>query len=139
MAENFIDKLFDRSVPGLNKAMDLAWKRNEALVSNIANTETPQYRAADVAFGNELEKAFNQKKDASVLMKTDNQHIDISNASRSHLVPDNTGATKADGNNVDLDMQMAKLAYNNGKYSIAAGLVRKKLRMMRMAIRYAMR
>jgi len=139
MADNFIDKLFDRSVPGLNKAMDLAWKRNEALVSNVTNAETPQYRAVDVNFGNELDKAFNLKRDASMLQKTDSQHLDVSNASKSHLVADNQGATRADGNNVDLDMQMAKLAYNNGKYSIAAGLVRKKLRMMRMAIRYAMR
>lgn len=132
-----IDNLFDHTVPGLVKSMDLALKRNEALASNIANAETPQYRAVDVNFAGELEQAF--QKNSSSLAKTNPKHLDVTSASSAHLIPDLSGATRADGNNVDLDIQMGKMVFNSGKYSLGASLVRKKLHMMRMAIRFAMR
>ncbi len=133
-----IDKLFDRTVPGLEKALDLNWRRNEAITSNIANAETPQYRAVDVDFAGELERAF-QSKNQSALKKTDSKHMDLMSNGSARLVADLSGATKGDGNNVDLDTQMGRLVYNSGKYSIAASMVRKKLRMLRTAVQQAMR
>lgn len=127
-----VDKIFDNTLPGLSKAMDLTWRRNQAITSNIANAETPQYRAVDVNFERELETAFgNPGKD---LKKTDARHMDASGTQQAHLMSDNTGATKADGNNVDIDIQMGKLAYNSGQYSIATNLMRKKLGVLRRLI-----
>ncbi|MEZ4755115.1 MAG: flagellar basal body rod protein FlgB [Bdellovibrionota bacterium] len=132
-----IDKLFDKSVGGLNKALDLRWQRNEALVSNVANSETPGYRATDVTFAGELEQAWEASD--STVKRTNTKHIDISNQGAAHLVADYSGATKQDGNNVDIDIQMAKLMDNTGRYQTSASLVRKKLQMLREAIRLAMR
>lgn len=132
-----IDKVFGPTFPGLKKALDLRWKRNEALTSNIANAETPGYRAVDVNFGSELDKAFQSNN--SQLQKTNSRHIDLTSESRSHVVADNSGVMKADGNNVDLDLQMGRLSLNSGKYSSTASLVRKKIQIMRMAIRQSMR
>ena len=132
----FIDKIFDKTIPGLEKALDLTWKRNEALSSNISNAETPKYRAVDVNFSGELEKAFGELQ--STLVKTNEKHMDIGNASgQSHLSPDLSGATKPDGNNVDIDIQMGRLAFNSGKYTMAANLMRKKLSLLKNAIRDA--
>ena len=134
---NLINRLFDQTLPGLEKTLDLRWRRNQALTSNIANAETPQYRAVDLNFAGELDKAFHAGD--SSLKRTNEKHLDLASNSQSHLVGDYSGATKADGNNVDLDIQMGKLSLNAGKYSIATSLVRKKLQMMRQAIRFAMR
>lgn len=134
-----VDSMFDKTMPGLNKALDLTWKRHEALVSNISNSETPQYRAVDVDFGSELEKAFNTANGSQSLKVTNARHLDLKESSSSHTIPDLSGATRADGNNVDLDIQMGKLAYNQGKYSMASSLIRKKLQVLRTTIRYAMR
>ena len=128
----FIDRFFDKSITGLTKAMDLQKKRNEAVSSNIANSETPQYRAVDVTFAGELEKAYGLS--SSPLNKTDAKHMDLSESDGSHLVPDLSGATRADGNNVDLDIQMAKLADTSVKYSIAANLIRRKMQTIREAL-----
>lgn len=128
----FIDKIFDNTVPGLTKAMDLTWRRHEAITSNIANAETPQYRAVDVNFEHELQAAFGQ--DSAVLKKTDARHIDEIGSQPAHVTADLSGATKADGNNVDIDIQMGKLAMNSGQYSIATNLMRKKLGVLRRII-----
>lgn len=130
-----IDRLLDRTMGGLTRAMDLTWRRNEAIVSNIANAETPGYRAVELNFAGELKRAFGQNSDPVV--QTHPQHIDLKSETGAHLVPDLSGATKADGNNVDIDIQMGQLASNSGEYSQAAELMRRKLRFLNYAIRDA--
>lgn len=131
----FLDGIFDRTVSGLGKAMDLSWKRNEVITANIANAETPQYRALDVSFGKELENAF-QNGD-KVLTRTDSNHLDIARNQSAAYVSDYSGETKADGNNVDIDLQMTQLAQNSGDYANAAQLIRRQIGLLRMAIRDA--
>jgi len=129
-----IDGMFNEVLPGLHKTMDLTYRRNQALVSNISNADTPQYRAVDLNFAAELQKAFNEKV-PSELNKTNPKHMDVSSKSEAHLVPDYSGATKGDGNNVDIDIQMGRLAFNSGKFSLAANLVRRHLMYLKNAIR----
>lgn len=131
--KTLLDGIFSEGLPGLTKTLDLTWKRNSAIASNIANVETPGYRAADLDFGHELEKAF--ERQGSPLAMTNKGHMDVKAHSGSHLTPDLSGATKPDGNNVDLDIQMGQLAYNKGKYAMAANLVRKKFALLASAIR----
>ncbi len=125
--------LFSENLPGLQKAMDLTFRRNQAISSNIANAETPGYRAVDLHFGQELDKAFGASKE--VLQKTNPLHMDTSSNSGSHLIQDLSGPTKPDGNNVDLDVQMGQLAFNRSRYAQAASMVRKQFSMLSNAIR----
>jgi len=131
-----IDTLFDRSVTGLSRTMDLTWRRNQALSANIANAETPQYRSIDVSFGNELERAFQTQENTAVTGRTNSQHVDITGRTDdSKLVKDLSGPTKPDGNNVDIDLQMGRLAQNSGEYANAARLIRRQIGLLRTAIR----
>jgi flagellar basal-body rod protein FlgB len=114
--------------------MDLSWRKNETIVSNIANAETPQYRAVKLDFGSELDRAFGGHG-TEELVRTDTQHLDLTNKENSKLVSDFRGATKADGNNVDIDLQMSTLAQNGGDYANAAQLIRRQIGLVRSAIR----
>ena len=119
----------------LANGMAAARMRVNTLASNIANAETPQYRAIDVSFGNELEKAFEAQNGS--LAQTNSAHIDTQSnqGDTSSLVPDLSGPTKPDGNNVDLDLQMGRLAQNSGDYANAARLIRRQIGLLRTAIR----
>jgi len=128
-----LDNIFDRTVSGLSKSMDLTWRRNQAISSNIANAETPQYRAVEVTFGKELERAFGSGRE--VVSQTDSQHLDVGQNQTSRTVPDQSGATKPDGNNVDIDLQMGRLTQNSGDYMNAARLIRRQIGLIRNAIR----
>ncbi len=128
-----LDNLFDKSVTGLSKSMDLTWKRNQALAANIANAETPQYRAVDVTFGKELERAFGNSSES--VMQTNSQHLDVSQNQSSRFVPDYSGQTKPDGNNVDIDLQMGRLTQNSGDFMNAARLIRRQIGLIKTAIR----
>jgi flagellar basal-body rod protein FlgB len=127
-----IESIFGENLPGLNKMLDLTWRRNQAISSNVANAETPAYRAVDVNFAGELARAFGQESGA--MLKTNGKHMDLESSGQSRLVADLSGATKPDGNNVDIDLQMGRLAYNSGKFSIASNLMRRQLQMLKRAI-----
>ena len=134
----FIQGLFNNTFRGTERLLDLTYRRNEALTSNIANAETPGYRASDLNFAKELEKAFGQKEEA--LARTNQKHLVGSQLDQNaHLVPDLSGATKSDGNNVDIDIQMGRLAFNSGQYTMAANLMRKQFQIMLYAIREGLR
>jgi flagellar basal-body rod protein FlgB len=91
------------------------------------------YRASDLNFAGELQRAFEVPREG--VLKTDSKHLDVSDNSEAFLMPDYSGATRADGNNVDIDIQMARLNQNTGDYSIATNLMRKKLTLLNSAIR----
>lgn len=132
--KSFLDSLTDTTSRGLEKTLDLRYRRNEAISSNIANAETPGYRARTLEFAGELERAFGAH--TSEIAKSNPKHIDLQSKSNSaHLVEDKSGLTRPDGNNVDIDLQMGELASNSGKYSSAIRMLRKKIGLLRFAIR----
>jgi flagellar basal-body rod protein FlgB len=126
-------KIFDQTFSGLERAMDLQFKRHEILAGNAANSETPNYRARELDFSGELEKAFGEKNTPMTL--TNSKHMDIGGEASDHVVFDNAGQVGADGNNVDLDITMGKISANAKGYDGASMLLSKKLMLMRAFIR----
>lgn len=129
-----LDSIFEQTVTGLNKAMDLSWRRGKVITSNIANAETPKYRASALDFGKELEKAFGATEGQQV-MRTHPTHMELGRNESATMKADLTGMTKADGNNVDIDLQMAALASNGSDFSNAVQLMKHKFGLYRASIR----
>jgi flagellar basal-body rod protein FlgB len=130
----FFDNLFTERIQGLHKAMDLASKRQQAIASNIANAETPHYRAVDVDFAGELERAFKIQEQSSI-KKTNPKHMDIGGFGESRLIATLSGATKPDGNNVDIDIEMGRLNTNRSMYQNAAAMMRSTMSFLNLIAR----
>ena len=101
-------QLFGTVTQGLSAALDLYQARHQVLAENIANSETPGYRARDLDFANELVAALTpadpaRPGDSSSLVPA-----------APHVAPtiDRTAAIKPDGNSVALDTQMGRLSEN---------------------------
>ena len=128
-------KIFGPTLDGMEKALDLRLKRHALLASNAANSETPGYKARELDFAGQLEKAFGEPGSASPVMKTDSRHMDLTITEGEHIVLDSTTEAGADGNNVDLDISMGKLSANARAYESAAGLVSQQFRFIKQFIR----
>ncbi len=126
-------KLFDKTFDVIERSMDLRYKRHMVLSSNVANSETPNFRAQDLNFSNELEKAI--APNPAEILKTSPQHLDVTAFDGAHTVQDNTGAMGSDGNNVDLDISMGKLADNSRSYTNATSWLGVQLRLLKTAAR----
>jgi flagellar basal-body rod protein FlgB len=129
-----LDSLFEQTVTGLNKAMDLSWRKGKVIASNIANAETPRYRATELDFGKELEMAFTSKE-GNQLTRTDSKHMELARNEGAKTRADLSGITKADGNNVDIDKQMATMMSNSSDFSNAVQLMKYKFQLYRSSIR----
>lgn len=128
----FVMKIFDRTVGVLQKSMDLHYRRHAVLSSNIANSETPNFRAREVDFAGELAKAVDGQS-AGALKVTNSRHLDITGSSRSAVILDHSQPMKADGNNVDLDLSLGKISENARAYNGAANYLTMKFRVLRQA------
>lgn len=125
-------KIFDSTFNALEKKLDLAVKRHAILSSNVANQETPNYIAKDYSFSNEVEKALGKGVDS--VRKTNTKHMDVGSSDGAHVYFDKSTPYGADGNNVDLDIEMGKLSANSRDYSNSLNLLTFKLRILKAAV-----
>jgi len=99
--------------------------RNRVIASNIANADTPGYRRAYVRFEESLKQ-----------MLAEGGPRDVGDARR--LTPsveeDTTPSARLDGNNVNLDAEMADLARNSIEYNALVELYRLKGQMISTVI-----
>jgi flagellar basal-body rod protein FlgB len=121
MAGNSV--LFDPTMSGLAEALTLHQRRHEVIASNLANVETPGYRAQELDFADTLKEAF---RTAGPERPGGVQPPDV--------VPDPSAPPRADGNTVDVDLQMAKLAQNGGKYVALAKILQQRIAQLKFAI-----
>jgi len=109
----------DDSLKTLRSIMDIASFRQKLLASNVANADTPGYRAKDISFQNELNRALGGSK---------------GNYGVYEVMPT---MLSRDGNTVNLDVEMTKMAETTLMYNSAAQILSTKIRMMKDVIKGA--
>ncbi len=110
----------------LSKTLDAASERQKAIANNIANVETPGYKRSYVSFESELKR---------VLARSSAHGIrsglrDLNPVARL----DSQSPAKPDGNNVNIDAEIADLAKTALKHKAATVLLQAKGSMLRAAI-----
>jgi flagellar basal-body rod protein FlgB len=103
----------DDSLKILEKMMDVASFRQKLLTSNVANADTPGYRAKDISFQNELNNALSGSKGSYNVYE---------------VMPT---MLSRDGNSVNLDIEMTKVAETHLIYNSAAQILAMKIKMMK--------
>ena len=116
--------LFDTTTHGLAEALTLRQKRHEVIASNLANVETPGFKAKELDFGVALEQAFATRQETE-------EPKPLFPSTR--VVEDFDAPPRADGNTVDVDLQMAKLSENAGQYQSLARILGKRFALLRAA------
>lgn len=108
--------------------------RNEVLASNIANADTPNYKARDLDFAAALKGARSQTLG---LAKTSEMHREAWGTSRSggKLVYRNPMQPTLDGNTVEADVEQAKFAENAVQYRASLRFLDGSIRTLKYAIR----
>ncbi len=102
-----IFKKIDKLAPYL----DFTWKRHKVILSNIANADTPNYRAKEAVFLKELENAI-------PLKITRKKHIGLGKFPRIEVRDVRRGLVGNDKNNVSVEEEMAKLTQNRIAYEV---------------------
>jgi flagellar basal-body rod protein FlgB len=124
------------SAPALLRSMDASTLRQKAIADNVANVNTPGYKRVEVSFENELSKALdpNQLQGA----RTDAGHMEIGKPNLLSLHPKayrpEDPTLPGQVNDVDIDMEMAKLAENQILFSSSVKFLQDRIGTIRSAI-----
>ena len=94
----------------LQKALDGVWQKQRAISNNIANHETPGYKAIKVNFEDSLEKEIEKLGSGTPTKEKIQEGIDALKNSDIEVYSDYSTSERADGNNVDLDQENIEMA-----------------------------
>lgn len=106
----------DPTLIALDRALQASGMRQQSIANNIANVNTPGFKRSDVSFDGVLEEALGNG---------------ASNEELQSLSPevsvDSSTTMRVDGNNVDIDREMANLAENNIRYNALVQIAAKRM------------
>jgi flagellar basal-body rod protein FlgB len=122
----------------LQKSMDALAIQHEVIANNLANIDTPNFKRSEVSFQDKLKNILTQDE-PSALWRTNVKHFPIAQqVSLDDFKPTITTITdtigRNDGNNVDLEMESAKLAENNLLYNSLADVTGRYIANLKHAI-----
>ncbi len=133
-----IDKLLfsDRTPKILKKSLDFHSQRHLLVSSNISNLDTPGYLAKDLDFKSQLKEVMGQNGEIS-MKKTHRMHMGIGSNEINSISANPfeiSYPVKNNGNNVNIDNEMMKLAENQIAYNAAIQLMSKRGSTIRAAV-----
>jgi len=108
----------DKELAFVQSALDLRARRQEILASNLANSDTPNYKAQDLDFASALRSAMGVsagQRGALNLKRTDSRHMDGTGAGSSAAASIKYRSAvqpSLDGNTVDVNVERAQFTDN---------------------------
>ena len=116
----------------LEKAMTGSALRHTVLTNNLTNVNTPNFKRSEVNFRSTLEEVL----DSQLTMKTTKAaHLQTNYFQGSPQISvDRQTSLRNDGNNVDLDVELANLAENSIYYNSLVRFLSSQLSLLRQAI-----
>jgi flagellar basal-body rod protein FlgB len=142
-SNEMIDEIFSSQVNTILKlGMDAASMRNEVIADNIANAETPGFKKSEVDFEQRLQELLkkNHTNNPSLsLNRTNSRHMQINDGDQLEMFQPRIrviGGTsfRNDGNNVDIDVEMANNTKNNTFYEAVNRSMTSEIKLLRLAI-----
>lgn len=137
-----IEGLFSNTIQLLAKSVDLRAKNQNLIASNIANAETPNFVPKSLAFEEELQGALKNRTNGQRSSSLPHQrHIPVRGTgaglqSVSGKIIETPALTPGkDGNAVELENEMGKLAENQVMFNASVQMLTKKIEGLRTAIR----
>lgn len=129
-------QIFDKTIKALNTSLQMRQLRQNVINANIANSETPNYRAKKLDFEAALASAIDREGTGKMHVEH-GEHFLMGEGAIGRVradVYDNPEINYSnDGNTVDLEKEMANQLQNSIMYDAATKLISKKLATLKYA------
>ncbi|MFY3793412.1 flagellar basal body rod protein FlgB [Ureibacillus sp. MALMAid1270] len=125
--------LFGGTINSLEKGLQYASLKNKTIAQNIANVDTPNYKAKDVSFKQVLQ---DEETKLISAYRTDVRHYDFAiTQTKSSITSYENFRYRNDGNGVDMDVEQAELAENTIYYNALIDRINGKLNTLNTVIK----
>lgn len=119
----------------LEKGLSASWLRQQTLMNNVANADTPGFKTSHVEFEDQLRSAMDGTSLAA--KQTRSRHMEIGNTLESvqpRVVNDDQFSYRMDDNSVDIEEQMTEIARNQIYYTTLTTKITGQFSRLRTAI-----
>ncbi|MCP8616528.1 flagellar basal body rod protein FlgB [Salirhabdus salicampi] len=125
--------LFNHTFDVLQHSLNYASLKNKTIANNIANVDTPNYKAKNVVFKDVLSQA---QSSTITAKRTHERHLPFSsiNTGNIHVQEQRNSNYNHNGNNVDIDKEMTELAKNQIYYDALVDRLNGKFRSIETVI-----
>jgi len=125
--------LFGGTISNLENGLNYASLKNKTIAQNIANVDTPNYKAKNVSFEKMLSDA---KESAISANRTDRRHYNFEIKQSTPGVYSNENFNyRSNGNGVDMDSEQASLAENTIYYNALVERISSKFNTLNTVIK----
>lgn len=126
----------DTEIAFVQSALNLRARRQEILAGNIANSDTPNFKARDLDFNAALKNAIGAEGGPLKLARTNGSHIDGEGSMTAGGVLKfrSTVQPSLDGNTVDPDIERAHFTENSLHYQFLLDRAATSFKTMSMAL-----
>jgi flagellar basal-body rod protein FlgB len=115
----------DNEIGFMEQGLKLRAQRQQVLAANIANADTPNYKAQDFDFKSAMQSAMSGAIPASQMLATDPRHFGASSGAggSSPTVTTKPLQNSADGNTVDMSVEQTKFTENALQYETLVSMI----------------
>ncbi|MEG3766917.1 flagellar basal body rod protein FlgB [Alteromonas sp. 14N.309.X.WAT.G.H12] len=125
----------DKLVGFHQKALNIREQRMEVIAGNLANANTPGYKARDIDFQRAMESAQSSQRTGN-MVRTHEAHfggkLNISSFDVDYRIPDQPDT--GDGNSVDIQTERNAFLENGMRYQASLQFLESKLKGMKKAL-----
>ena len=125
----------DNALSFQSQALGLRAHRQQILAGNIANADTPNFKARDFDFSTALKEAVAGRSGGSLPLATSNSgHLrGGADSGPARLMYRTPAQASVDGNTVDMDVERAQLSENAVQYEAGLSFITHQLKMLMAA------
>jgi len=126
---------FDKALGVHQYTLGIRSQRAEVISSNIANADTPHYKARDLDFDKAMQAATSRQSGLG-MSQTDAKHLDLkalSGQNMAYRVPNQPDT--GDGNTVDIQQEQSEFMQNALEYQMSLGFLDSKFSGLKKALR----
>ena len=126
----------DNALSFQQQALGLRAQRQQILAGNIANADTPNYKARDFEFSAALKEAVAGRSGGSLTLVTTNvAHLPgSSQESTARLLYRNPVQPSVDGNTVEMDVERARFSENAVQYEAGVAFITAQIKLLTAAV-----
>jgi flagellar basal-body rod protein FlgB len=125
--------IFSSTFSSLENAIGYASQKQKVISDNIANVDTPNYKAKDVSFQNALSDAVNSQITTKI---TDPRDFSFDTSAQPYAVTTQQNVDyNSNGNSVDIDKEMSDMATNQIYYNTLVSRMSDEFQTLQMVIK----
>lgn len=117
------------------RSLHIAARRAQLIASNLANADTPNYKARDIDFRAALDNARNGQNPLPLMRTASDQLPGTAGNDQAQVEYRVPAAPSLDGNTVDTEMEQGAYAQNSLRYEADLTFISSQIRTLREAIK----